>query len=148
MRLALLSGLVVAGVACVRLDMGRKLSDDEVRLRRELEAYYMEASAAFAAGSAEALAALYEPSISKPMTLRQIRDWGVKFFGEHGPARFKVEKLEFDRLGYESAVVTLTYRVETKDGKGDFGGVEQDEFVKKKGRWLMTAWEKVPVTAK
>lgn len=148
MRRALLLGLVVLGVACVRLDMGRKVSDDELRLRRELEGYYVDAAAAFATGSSEALAALYDPSITKPMTLQQIRDWGVKFFGEHGPAHFKVEKLEFDRLGHESAVVTLRYRVVTKTGKGDFGGVEQDEFVKKKGRWLMTGWEKVPETAK
>lgn len=148
MRRALLLGCLALGAACVRLDMGRKLSDDELRLRRELEAYYMDASAAFATGSPEALAALYDPSIAKPMTLQQIRDWGVKFFGEHGPARFKVEKLEFDRVGYENAVVTLTYRVETKDGKGGFGGVEQDLFVKKKGRWLMTAWEKVPQNVK
>lgn len=148
MRRALLLGWLALGAACVRLDMGRKLSDDETRIQRELEAYYMQASAAFATGSAEALAALYDPSISRPMTLTQIREWGVKFFGEHGPARFKVEKLEFDRVGYENAVVTLTYRVQTKDGKGDFGGVEQDIFVKKKGRWLMTAWEKVPQNVK
>lgn len=140
--------LLALGSACVSVDMGRRLSDDERRLQRELEAYYLEASAAFATGSAEALAALYDPSISRPMTLTQIREWGVKFFGEHGPARFKVEKLEFDRVGYENAVVTLTYKVQTKDGKGDFGGVEQDIFVKKKGRWLMTAWEKVPQNVK
>jgi hypothetical protein len=144
MRRALLLGCLLAGAACVRLDMGRKLSDDEHRIRRELEAYYMEASAAFATGSPEALAALYDPSITKPMTLQQIREWGVKFFGEHGPARFKVEKLEFDRVGYEHAVVTLTYKVETKSGKGGFGGTEIDTFVKKRGRWLMTAWEKAP----
>lgn len=148
MRRALLLALLALGSACVRLDMGRKLGDDELRLRRELEGYYVEAAAAFATGSPEALAALYEPSIRKPMTRQQIKDWGAKFFGEHGPARFKVVKLEFDRLGYESALVTLTYKVETKTGKGDFGGVEQDEFVKKNGRWLMTAWEKVPETAK
>jgi hypothetical protein len=144
MRRALLLGCLLAGAACVRLDMGRKLGDDELRIRRELEAYYMEASAAFAAGSPEALAALYDPSITKPMTLQQIRDWGVKFFGEHGPARFKVEKLEFDRVGYENAVVTLTYKAETKSGKGGFGGTEVDHFAKKRGRWLMTAWEKAP----
>lgn len=148
MRRALLLGLLALGGACVRLDMGRKLSDDELRLRRELEAYYMQASAAFAAGSPQALAALYDPSIRKPMTLEQIEAWGATFFREHGPARFKVEKLEFDRLGHRDALVTLRYRVETRTGKGDFGGVEQDEFVKKDGRWLMTGWEKVPETAK
>jgi hypothetical protein len=147
-RRVLLLVLLAAGSACVWLDMGRRVSDDERRIQRELEAYYVEAAAAFATGSAEALAALYDPAISKPMTLPQIRDWGVKFFGEHGPARFKVEKLEFDRVGYENAVVTLTYKVETKTGKGDFGGVEQDVFVKKKGRWLMTEWEKVPQNVK
>ncbi len=143
MRRALLLVLLAVG-ACVRLDLGRRVSDDELRLRRELEGYYVDAAAAFATGSPEALAALYDSSISKPMTLDAIRKWGVEFFGKHGPARFKVEKLEFDRLGYENAVVTLTYRVETKTGEGSFGGVERDEFVKKKGRWLMTAWEKLP----
>lgn len=141
-RALLLSMLATAG--CVRLDLGRRVSDDELRLRRELEGYYMDAAAAFATASPEALAALYDASIHKPMTLAKIRDWGVEFFGKHGPARFKVERLEFDRLGYESAVVTLTYRVETRTGEGSFGGVERDEFVKKKGRWLMTGWEKVP----
>lgn len=143
MRRILLLGLLATG-ACVRLDFGRKVGDDELRLRRELQAYYLDASAAFAAGSPEALTALYDPSITKPMTLKQIQDWGVKFFGEHGPAKFKVDKLVFDRLGYESAVVTLTYHVETKDHKGEFGGTEVDEFVKKRGRWLMTRWDVVP----
>lgn len=147
MRRALLLVLVVLG-ACVRLDLGRKVSDDELRLRRELEGYYLEAAAAFAAGSPDALAALYDQSITRPMTLAAIRAWGEGFFAEHGPARFKVEKLEFERLGYESAVVALTYRVETRDGKGSFGGVERDEFVRRRGRWLMTGWEKIEPAAK
>ncbi|MDX6768645.1 MAG: hypothetical protein SF051_03875 [Elusimicrobiota bacterium] len=147
MRRALLLVLLAAG-ACVRLDFGRRVSDDELRLRRELEGYYLDAAAAFAAASPEALAALYDPAITRPMTREKIREWGVEFFGKHGPARFKVEKLEFDRLGYQDAVVTLTYRVETRDGEGSFGGVEQDEFVKKGGRWLMTGWEKVPARSK
>lgn len=147
MRRALLLVLLSVG-ACVRLDLGRRVSDDELRLRRELEGYYIDAAAAFAAGSPEALAALYDPAITKPMTLAQIRKWGEDFFGKHGPARFKVEKLEFDRLGYESAVVTLTYRVETRSGEGNFGGVEQDEFVKRRGRWLMTKWENIPPAPK
>ena len=56
----------------------------------------------------------------------QIRAWADKFFGEHGPASFKVQKLEFERLGFENAVVLLEYRVETTDGRGSFGGVERD----------------------
>lgn len=127
----------------MRLDFGRKVGDDELRLRRELEGYYLDAAAAFAAGSPDALAALFDASISKPMTREKIRAWAADFFGKHGPAHFKIEKLEFDRLGYESAVVTLTYRVETRDGTGSFGGVERDEFTRKRGRWLMTGWEKV-----
>ena len=142
MRRALLLILLGLG-ACVRLDFGRKVGDDELRLRREVEGYYVDVAAAFAAGSPDALTRLFDPSITKPMNEEKIHAWAREFFGKHGPARFKIEKLEFDRLGYESAVVTMTYRVETKDGKGSFGGVERDELARKRGRWLMTAWEKV-----
>ncbi len=144
MRRALLLGLIAAGAACVRLDFGRKVGDDELRLRRELEGYYVDAAAAFAAGSPEALTALFDPAITKPMTREKIRSWAAGFFAEHGQAHFKVEKLDIERLGFVSAVAVLTYRVETKDGKGSFGGVERDEFARKNGRWIMTGWEKVP----
>lgn len=143
MRRALLLGLLTLG-ACVRLDLGRRVSDDEQRLRRELEGYYVDVAAAFAAGSPEALTALFDPAITRPMTAAKIREWADGFFAEHGPARFKIVSLDVERLGYGSAVATLTYRVETRDGKGSFAGVERDEFARKKGRWVMTAWEKLP----
>ena len=67
---------------------------------------------------------------------------GQKFFSENGPAVFKIERVEYERLGYENAVVLLTYRVETKNGKGNFGGTERDVLVKRGRRWIMTSWEK------
>lgn len=147
MRRGVLLGLLAAS-ACVRLDMGRPVGDDERRLRREIEGYYLDCAAAFAAGSAESLAALYDPSITRPMDLEKIRRWGQEFFGRHGGARFKIEKLEFERLGHENAEVLLAYRVETTSGEGGFGGVERDFFTKKRGRWLMTRWEVVAPGAK
>lgn len=120
------------------------MSDDELRLRRELEGYYVEAAAAFAAASPDALAALFDPAIKKPMTQEQIRAWAEGFFREHGPAQLRVESLEFERLGFESAVVLMRYRVDVAGGKGSFAAAERDEFVKRRGKWLITSWEKLP----
>lgn len=136
------AALVLGGCSSVSLNFGRKVSDEELILRGELRGYYEEAAAAFAAGSPGLLTALYDPGIARPMTKDQIRAWGETFFKKHGPARFKVEKLDFERVGHVSAVVVLTYRVETKDGDGSFGGSERDEFVKRGRKWFMTAWEK------
>lgn len=142
--------LVIAAVcssSCGYVSFGRKVSDDELRLRAEVRAYYDEAAQAFAAGNHEALALLFDAAIAKPMTRGQISAWGRKFFAEHGPASFKVEKVEYERLGFENAVVLLTYRVETLDGKGNFGGVERDTLAKRGRRWVITSWEKVPDSA-
>ena len=139
-RLPLIAFLLTS--SCGYVSFGRKVSDDELRLRSDVRAYYDEAALAFAAGSADALASLFDAAIAKPMTREQIREWGRTFFADHGPARFKVEKLEYERLGYENAVVLLTYRVETKDGKGSFGGTERDVLAKRGRRWIVTSWEK------
>lgn len=138
--------LLLASLAasCGWVSFGRKVSDDELRLRSEVRAYYDDVARAFASGNADALTLLFDPAIARPMTRAQIQAWGADFFKEHGPASFKVEKVDYERLGYESAVVVLTYRVETKDGKGAFGGVERDELAKRSRRWTVTAWEKIP----
>lgn len=140
MRPLLLAALLLSG--CSYVSFGRKVSDDELRLRDDVRAYYDEVVQAFAAGNPDALAQLFDGAITKPMTREQILAWGRKFFGEHGPARFKVERVEYERLGYGDAVVLLTYRVETKDGRGNFGGVERDVLVRRGRRWVMTEWEK------
>ncbi|MCM2305701.1 MAG: hypothetical protein NDJ72_13455 [Elusimicrobia bacterium] len=129
--------------SCGYVSFGRTVSDDELRLRSSVRAYYDEAARAFAAGNADALALLFDAAIAKPMTRDRIAAWGKDYFAKHGPATFKVEKVEFERLGHESAVVLLTYRVETKDGKGNFGGEERDYLSKRGRRWVITAWEKV-----
>ena len=148
---------LTVGVACSTNGKRLDAPKEDVTLRAELNAYYDDAKAAFAAGSAEALAGLYDDSLVKPMTKDKVREWGVAFFKEYGPARFVVEHFDVDRVGPESAETTLTYRVDTKDGKGAFtkdgkgafGGVERDHFVKHGARWYMTAWEKQPeATAK
>jgi len=138
---------VVLFSSCGYVSFGRKVSDDELRLRSDVRAYYDEVVQVFAAGNADALALLFDAAIAKPMTREQILAWGKKFFGEHGPASFKVEKVEHERLGYENAVVLLTYRVETKDGKGNFGGVERDYLVKRGRRWVVASWEPVSKAA-
>ena len=147
MRL-LLAALLLQGCAYVDVGFGRKVSEDELRLRTEVRAYYDDVVRAFAAGNPDALTQLFDAAIAKPMTRDQIQAWGRKFFGEHGPARFKIEKVDYERLGYENAVVLLTYRVETKDGKGGFGGTERDTLVKRGRRWTMTEWEVVPEAKK
>ena len=134
-------------VSCGYVSFGRKVGDDELRLRTDVRSYYDEVVQVFAAGNADALALLFDAAIAKPMTREQILAWGKKFFGEHGHASFKVEKVEYERLGYENAVVLLTYRVETGDGKGNFGGVERDYLVKRGRRWVVSSWETVSKAA-
>lgn len=142
MRTLILAAAALAS-SCGWISFGRAVSDDELRLRAGVRAYYDEAAQAFAAGNHEALSLLFDAAIAKPMTREQISAWGKDFFAKHGPASFKVQRVEFERLGFESAVVLLTYRVETSDGKGSFGGVERDYLAKRGKRWVVTAWEKV-----
>lgn len=141
MRVLLLAA-VLSSSACGYVSFGRAVSDDELRLRASVRAYYDEAAQAFAAGNPEALSLLFDAAIAKPMTREQIAAWAKGFFAEHRAAAFKVERVEFERLGFENAVVLLTYRVETMDGKGSFGGTERDYLAKRGKRWVMTSWEK------
>lgn len=145
MRHAWLATLLLAGLgACGYVSFGRKVGTAEWILQQEIRSYYDNVQLAFAAGNPQALAGLFDPGIAKPMTQTEILAWGEKFFGEHKKARFRIEKLVFDELGYLQAVVTLTYRVETPEGRGDFGGTERDALVKRRGRWYISAWEKLP----
>lgn len=145
MRLAALAGAaaLLAGCAAFSVSFGRRIPEEELILRAEIKEYYDEAGAAFAAGNAQRLADLYDPGIARPMTKDKIRAWGEDFFKKHGPARLKVEKIDFEGVGHVSAVVELTYRVETTDGDGSFGGVERDELVKHGRRWFVAAWTKL-----
>ncbi len=138
--------LILAAVllsSCAYVSFGRKVSDDELRLRSDVRAYYDEVVQAFALGNENALVMLFDAAITKPMTRDQIQVWGKDFFKKYGAASFKVEHIEYERLGYESAVVLLTYRVETKNGNGNFGGTERDYLLKRGRRWVVTSWEKV-----
>lgn len=137
--------LFAAGLlaSCGYVSFGRTVSADELRLRAGVRAYYDEVAQAFASGNPEALPLLFDAAITQPMTRKQIAAWSADFFGRNGPANFKVERVEYERLGYENAVVLLTYKVNTRDGKGDFGGTERDYLVKRGKRWVVTAWEKV-----
>lgn len=145
MRLVTLALAALALSACgITLDFSRKVSNEELILRDEIRAYYGEVAGTFAAGNGSALVELFEPGIAKPMTREQIKAWADDFFGKNGPARFKVEKLDFEKLGHVSAEVVLTYRVETRDGKGSFGGAERDFLVKRGRRWSVASWEKLP----
>jgi hypothetical protein len=142
--LALAAAAAVLG-GCITLDFGRSVSQEEIILRDEIRSYYDEVGSAFAAGNPDLLAELYDAGIARPMTQDQIRSWGKDFFEKHGPANFKVVKIDYERVGHVSAVVTITYRVETRGGDGSFGGTERDELVQRKGRrWYVTAWDKLP----
>ncbi len=130
---------------CISVNFGRPVSEEEIILRDEIKSYYNEVGATFAAGNADALANLYDAGIARPMTQDKIREWGKDFFAKHGPASFKITKIDFERVGHVTSVVTITYSVETKDGEGSFGGTERDELVQRDGRrWYVTAWEKLP----
>jgi hypothetical protein len=133
---------LLLGACGLTLDFSRRVTEEENILRSEIHGYYAEVGSAFAAGNPDMLATLFAPGITHPMTQEQIRAWGEKFFKEHGPARFKVVKLDFESVGHVSAVVELTYRVETRDGAGSFGGVERDQLVRRGGRWSTSAWDK------
>lgn len=138
----------MASACGISFNFGRKVTDEELILRAEIRSYYDEVGTAFSAGNADRLAGLFEPGIGKPMTQPQIRAWGEDFFQKHGPAAFKVESIDYERVGHVSAVVTLRYRVETRDGDGSFGGLERDELVKRGRRWSIAAWEKLPTPPK
>ena len=135
---ALLSG-------CISLNFGRSVSEEELILREQIRSYYDEVGAAFAAGNADLLADLYDAGIARPMTQDKIRAWGRDFFKKHGPASFKLVKIDYEQVGHVTSVVTITYRVETRDGEGSFGATERDELVQRTGRrWYVTAWDKLP----
>lgn len=136
--------LCAALCGCARLSF-RKLAGPEEHARvSEIERLYREeAPAAFAAGDAERLAALFDPAITRPMTHAKIADWGREFFGKHRDVRFHADDVVVERLGAGTARVLLRYRVTTRGGDGDFGGTEADELVRRGGRWLIASWEKL-----
>jgi hypothetical protein len=145
LRLAFLAAAVAALGGCVSLNFGRNVSEEELILRDAIRSYYDEVGAAFAAGNADMLANLYDAGIARPMTQDKIRAWGQDFFKKHGPAGFKLLKIDYEQVGHVTAVVTIVYRVETRDGQGSFGGTERDELVQRTGRqWYVTAWDKLP----
>lgn len=130
---------------CISLNFGRPVSEEEIILRDQIRSYYDTVAASFAAANPDMLAGLYDAGIARPMTQDRIRAWGQDFFAKHGPSSFKILKIDFERVGHVSAVVTITYRVETRDGEGSFGGTERDELVQRAGRrWYVTAWDKLP----
>ena len=92
-RLSLAFLLLASG--CGYVSFGRRVSQEETILIQEIRSYYGQVQRAFAAGNAQALAGLFDSSIVKPMTHAQIVAWGEKFFAENGPARFRIESLEF-----------------------------------------------------
>lgn len=128
---------------CRYVSFARPRSDDELRLEREVRAYYNEVRLAFAAGNSQALSSLFDPNITKPMTKAQVDAWADKFFNEHGRARFRIKHFELEELGFERAVVLLEYAVEPSSGHGGFGGSERDTLVKRGGRWYTASWEKI-----
>jgi len=141
-RALLLAVTALAFAGCGWISFQRPLSDDELRLERDVRSYYTEVAAAFATGNAQALTSLFDPSITEPMTRPDIAKWAEDFFAKHGRAGFKIVSLDFEQLAYERAVVDIRYRVTTPDGQGSFAGSEIDTLVKKNGRWYTARWEK------
>lgn len=136
--------LILLASGCGYISFSKPMSNEEIVLRSEIRGYYEDVAQAFAGGNADALAELYDESIADPMTREQIRDWARKFFQAHGPAQFKVVGIDIDSIGHVSAVLVLTYRVDTRDGAGSFHGVERDHLLKHGRRWYVSSWEKLP----
>lgn len=129
---------------CGYINFNKPMSNEEIVLRSEIRGYYEDVAQAFAGGNADALADLYDESIADPMTREQIRVWARKFFKAHGPAQFKAMTIDIDSIGHVSAVLVLTYRVDTRDGAGSFHGAERDHLLKHGRRWYVSSWEKLP----
>jgi hypothetical protein len=130
---------------CISLNFGRSISEEELILRAQIRSYYDEVGEAFAAANPDMLANLYDAGIARPMTQDKIRAWAKDFFDKHGPASFKIIKLDYEQVGHVTSVVTITYRVETRDGQGSFGGTERDDLIQRTGRhWYVTGWDKLP----
>jgi hypothetical protein len=139
---AILTSFLIGG--CGWISFRKPPTDDELRVERELRLYYTEVKRSFAVGNPQALASLFDASITRPMSKPEIERWSEDFFKAHGRASFTIQKFELDELGADRAVVTIRYRVDTPDGKGSFAGVESDELVKRNGRWYIAGWEKLP----
>jgi hypothetical protein len=140
MRILPIAAALLLG-SCGYVSFGRKVSDDELRLRADVRSYYDEVVTAFAAANPDALVLLFDAEIAKPMTRESIAAWGKDFFAKHGSAKFKIDHVEYERLGHVNAVVLLTYHVETADGKGGFGGTERDYLARRGRSWVITSWE-------
>jgi hypothetical protein len=129
--------------ACGYVSFGRRISDDEYRLRGEVKEFYTSVQEAFASGNADKLASLFSPSITHPMSHNEVRKWAEDFFRQNKSARFHIEQLDIESVSFVQAVALLKYRVETPDGKGGFDGMERDNLVKDGRHWYVASWEKV-----
>src|SRR5271155_5553324 len=129
--LCLAAGVLAS--ACGGISFGRKVSDDELILQQEIHDYYNKIGEAFASANPDGLTALFDPSITHPMTHKEIEDWANNFFKENKNGHFKIAKLDIETLSYIKASVVLTYKVETPEHKGDFGGTERDLLIKDHG---------------
>jgi hypothetical protein len=136
----------VLACACSRISFGHNVTDDELLLRQEIHDYYTQVQEAFATANPDGLTTLFAPSITHPMTHKEIEDWAAKFFTENKNGHFKIEKLEIESVSYVKASVILTYHVDTPDHKGDFGGTERDTLTKDHNHWYIAGWDHVDLT--
>lgn len=128
---------------CGWISFARNKTQDELVLESAIRSYYDEVKTVFAVGNPDALAALFTPSISKPMTQPQIRDWAQKFFSAHHGVTMHIDAMDIEQVGWQKALVDIKYRVTTSDGAGAFVGEETDSLVHQNGRWFIDSWVKV-----
>ncbi len=128
--------------ACKYVSFNRPATDDDILIKDEIRSYYDKIQSAFVTGNPDALASLFSPSITHPMTFPEVKNWSQKFFAANRNAHFRIDKLTIESWSYINASVLITYKVETPDGKGDFGGTERDALVKEHGQWYISGWEK------
>ena len=137
---ALLAAAGLAG-ACAYVGFDRGLSPDEIVLQQEIRAYFNEMQEAFAAGNAQALASLFDPSITHPMNQDEIEARAGAFFAANKGAHLGIDRVSFEELGMQRAVVTAAYKAEALQASSALQGVERATLVKRRGRWYVSRWE-------
>ena len=134
------AGLAGAG-ACAYISFNRGSSHYEAVLQQEIHAYFNELEGAFAARNAEALASLFDDSITRPMAKDQIQARARAFFAGNESSHLTIDNLTFEELANSRAVVTVAYKVDTPPGRLGLGGIERATLVKRRGRWYLSNWE-------
>jgi hypothetical protein len=135
------AAVLLAG--CGGVSFRKPASDDELRLKREVQAFYADLQRAFVAGNAQAVSLLFDAS-AKPLTRADVSAWAEKYFAANPRAWLRVAAFELDEVGYGRAVTTVELKLGPPDPEGRFGGRQTHVLVKRGGRWYIAETENAP----